>query len=356
MTEGAELEVRTTPRPDNPYTESLLALDIWDGLTITFSFPDDVSDYPDYDTDLADILAGFTSFNEMQKDAVRHILATISSFTNLVFVELTGSDDANATMRFGNTAITESAFAFLPSADSVGGDSWYGTATELKSPEVGNYGYLALLHEIGHALGLLHPFEPDVGPPLPNDRDWMPYTVMSYNSFEGSDGYFNAADGFAQTFMMEDIAALQHAYGTNYDTNSDDTLYFVDTDTGELYVNGVTERSPGTNTVLRTIWDGGGNDTYDFANYTGEHTGGLIIDLAPGGWIAITFQQRADLGGEHPPGEIANAHLVDGDLRSIIENARGSTKGVSSRAIRLLTGWMAIWVTMNSTGTLAMIT
>ena len=66
---------------------------------------------------------------------------------------------------------------------------------------------------------------------------------------------------------MYDIAALQTLYGANYKTNSSDTRYQWDPNTGELFVNGIGQGAPGANNVFMTVWDGGGNDTYDFSNY-----------------------------------------------------------------------------------------
>jgi len=66
------VEVTNTPETDNPYTKSLLAPDIWDGLTITFSFPTLVQ-YVGYSSD-DEILTGFSPFSALQRAAVRQIL------------------------------------------------------------------------------------------------------------------------------------------------------------------------------------------------------------------------------------------------------------------------------------------
>ncbi|MDE1468616.1 M10 family metallopeptidase, partial [Aurantiacibacter sp. D1-12] len=320
------MPTQTAPRSDDPYTDSLLWFDIWDGLTITFSFPDSAGDYADYTAGNSNITAGFSSFSEMQKQAVRYILETISSFTNLVFVELTGVDDTDATLRFGNTTVTETAFAFLPGNSGEAGDVWVSSAVELLSPVIGNYAYFTLLHEIGHALGLDHPHEAEASTPMPLDREWMAYTVMSYRSYQnaGVDGYSNLDGNFAQTYMPEDIAALQAAYGPNYNINAGDTTYSFSADTGELLIDGVGQGTPADNVIFQTIWDGGGTDTYDFSNYTASSTQRMEIDLRPGVFSYIWYEQRAQLGGGRLAPQLANSRLVDGDQRSLIENVIGS--------------------------------
>ncbi len=72
-----------------------------------------------------------------------------------------------------------------------------------------SYKIYALLHEIGHALGLDHAHEGDTV--MPASRDSMEYTVMSYRSYAGgwaAIGYTNETWGYAQSLMMYDIAAL----------------------------------------------------------------------------------------------------------------------------------------------------
>jgi serralysin len=74
-----------------------------------------------------------------------------------------------------------------------------------------------------------------------------------------------------------------------------------------------------------TIWDGGGNDTYDLSNYTGADTTGTTIDLRPGEWTTTSQVQIAHLGlGHFARGNVANALLFQGNTASLIENASGS--------------------------------
>ncbi len=122
--------------------------------------------------------------------------------------------------------------------------------------------------------------------------------------------------------MMYDIAALQYLYGANYNTNSGDTVYKWNPTTGQETINGVAQAAPGGNTIFMTIWDGGGNDTYDFSNYTTNVT----VSLQPGGWTTTSTAQLANLGRGHTAiGNIANAYLYNNNPASLIENAVGGT-------------------------------
>ena len=74
--------------------------------------------------------------------------------------------------------------------------------------------------------------------------------------------------------------------------NNGNTTYTWNSTTGEMSVNGVGQGTPGGNRVFLTIWDGGGNDTYDMSNYGG----GVSIDLRAGSWSITSQTQRANLG------------------------------------------------------------
>ena len=159
---------------------------------------------------------------------------------------------------------------------------------------------------------------------MPSDRDATEFTVMSYRSYVGASTayYTNGGWSYPQTLMMYDIAALQKLYGANYQTNNTDTVYQWDANTGELFVNGAGQGAPGGNQVYMTVWDGGGNDTYDFSNYAT----GVAVSLQPGGWSVVSAQQLANLGnGHYAAGNIANALLYQSNPASLIENVVGGS-------------------------------
>lgn len=113
----------------------------------------------------------------------------------------------------------------------------------------GSQGYLLVLHELGHSLGLKHPHN-TIGSRLSFDQynssqyDLDEFTVMSYN--DDSDSYV-LYDPI--TPMILDIIALQFMYGKNQFINSGDTSHNI-IHTGEYY----------------TIWDPSGNDTVNLTN------------------------------------------------------------------------------------------
>ena len=149
-----------------------------------------------------------------------------------------------------------------------GGDVWIGRSIGSNlAPIVGTYGWMTHIHELGHALGLKHSHQGSQynGNTVPSSTDDIEFTVMSYRSFINAplNGYTNETYGYAQTLMMYDIAALQTMYGADFSTNSSDTRYQWDPSTGTMYLNGVSQGTPGANRIFLTTWDGGGNDTYD---------------------------------------------------------------------------------------------
>ncbi|WP_346659195.1 MULTISPECIES: M10 family metallopeptidase C-terminal domain-containing protein [unclassified Bradyrhizobium] len=162
------------------------------------------------------------------------------------------------------------------------------------------------MHELGHALGLKHSQEAG-GPAnvaVPSGHDDSEYTVMSYRSYVGASttsGYTNEAYGYPQTYMANDILALQAMYGANYTTQSSNMVYAWSPTTGQEIINGVGQLAPGggaggsANRIYETVWDGGGVDTYDLSNYTTN----LGINLNPGASSLFSSVQLANLGNGH---------------------------------------------------------
>jgi Ca2+-binding RTX toxin-like protein len=87
-----------------------------------------------------------------------------------------------------------------------------------------------------------------------------------------------------------------------------------------MSINTTGQGAPVANKIFMTIWDGGGEDTFDLSNYTTR----VKIDLQPGEWTVTGEAQLANLGDGHfARGNIATALLFNDDPRSLIENAQG---------------------------------
>ena len=346
----------------------------WDARSLTYAFPASTAEY------LKDGyvgIEGFRAFDAAQQAAVKAILASIASFTGLTFRDVSGTatkgllrfaeadrmnytDDEDVALETGwHVPGSASAEANPPelgfdgaapySAPYAQGDGWYSRG-EYRSVHKGGFAYCAgLMHETGHNLGLKHGHVKQDGhgtlfPELPYDHDSLEYSVMTYRQFPGHHGEFDDARFHPTTYMQDDILALQTLYGANYAHQAGKTVYRWSAETGEMFVNGVGQGAPDSNHILMTVWDGGGEDTYDLSNYTGD----TVINLRPGAWTTTAKAQLADLGtngGEGPVhyarGTVANALLFERDTAALIENAvggSGNDRIVGNQAANLLDG------------------
>ena len=293
----------------------------WASHKITYSFLTATSEQPDYGTgpetfDTSKVRAETSMpFSAGQKAMTMTALDMWDDLAKINFHKVIDTGGAPGIMRFARADIDAPADAFLPNHDAHSGDVRIDIARPTTQSLPGTYDFYVFIHELGHALGLKHPHSTrGSGVVLPAAKDSHEFSVMSYRSYPGQStaNVTNANDSYPQTLMMNDIAAIQHLYGANFNTNSGDTTYSFD---------------PHKAKIFETVWDGGGNDTYDASAY---HVG-VSIDLNPGKWSSLNHSQLAVLDPDPMNTHLAranvfNARLYKGDERSLIENAIGGTR------------------------------
>jgi Ca2+-binding RTX toxin-like protein len=236
----------------------------WSGRVITYSFMTYVPNYYAWNAEERNY---FAPFNATQKNAARRALRLWSEVSGLRFVEVSNAG-AGGIIRFGTAVLgAGSAHAYYPANNPTGGDVWLDNNTSTNYYQNnGSFGFLTLIHEIGHALGLKHPGNYNAGgggspgPYLPYWADNNQYTVMSYNQHPSMGVY-------PQTPMLFDLAAIQYLYGANYNTRTGNNTYYATS--GSAFVH--------------TIWDAGGRDTISAANQFFN----ARINLNPGTFSSI---------------------------------------------------------------------
>ncbi|WEX75098.1 M10 family metallopeptidase C-terminal domain-containing protein [Sinorhizobium numidicum] len=331
---GTGKTLKTVNPTGNDLIDGVLSGLTWNS-TVTYAFPTSGSSYS-YGGEKD---SGFAAISQAQTNAALFGVEqsygsaandgfSVEGFTNANF---TSGSAATATIRFAQSTVPKTAYAYMPGAYDQAGDIWFGTAyagtvADYRKPAAGNYAWHALLHELGHALGLKHGHEVEGAfNALPAQYDSIEYSIMTYRGYVGANGYYYEQYGAPQSFMMADIAALQEMYGADFTTNSGNSVYKWTPSSGATLVNGAAAISPGGNRIFATIWDGGGNDTFDLTAYTT----GLKIDLRPGMASTLSVDQLAWLGGGanngFAAGNIFNALLYHGDTRSLIENVNGGS-------------------------------
>ncbi|MBI5258111.1 MAG: hypothetical protein HY855_16530 [Burkholderiales bacterium] len=287
------------------------------------------------------ITGGVSVFNAAQQAATTALMNYVGQITGITFT-LT-ANAASADLHFGAANVTNAsnsgfchwswnysssngqiitytadAFVFLDNVEFTGTTA---------NPTLGNGGHELLLHEIGHAMGLKHPFEG--GTTLPSGQDNTANTLMSYTHVGGTYGAYNAYDIAALTFLYGGDG-LGGALGVGGQGN-----YIIGTSAAETLTGG------SGNDMLQ---GGGGNDTIvggagqDTARYTGlssAYTVTLLVDRVvingPEGQDTLTGMEFARFSDTIVAlGSTPSNHAPTGGITLAGTAAQGQTLTLSS--------------------------
>ena len=305
---------------------------IGEGVTLTYSFPKNNSVWAEKHPD-SEAIKNKIPFESAHMQAARLALEAWSDIANITFQEVNENSHEVGDLRFSFTKMEEGTAGYtrIPFVSSwnysgttvtnyviapESADIWINDENSSNPAwEKGSDAFHTLMHEIGHGLGLKHPFDkdPENGAIViaPAEKDSYQYSIMSYTKHpampylveEKSDSWV-WTELPTSTPMLYDIAAIQYLYGANTNTRSGNDTYTFDAD----------------KPFIKTIWDGGGTDTIDASNQQYQ----AIIDLREGHFssIGLRYRETAENKPSFTPDPAENNVAIAYNTK--IENAVGT--------------------------------
>lgn len=283
---------------------------------ITYSFASKKSKF-NYGDDRVKKIKPYANFTREQKRDISKLFDSISDYINVDFKRVKDRESVG-TIRIGFNTITDEsgdyrpgiyATADPPNEEPRGGDIWFNkgfTGDNFSQGLVEGFGTptpsSTMLHEILHSLGLEHPNDNSKHQVPDSVNNWE-HTILAAGYLEYSHSAEFYSDGksygVSSTPMPWDLAALQHLYGANQETNK----------------GGTTHTFSNTIPFYKTIWDASGDDILDLSNFTKD----LEINLTDGELSTLSFDvdDRRWSNKQH-----GNLGIPFG---CIIENATGGT-------------------------------
>ena len=235
------------------------------------------------------------TISDQLKQAVRKSLELFSEVSLVSFTEVTETNSQNGIIRIGasNDGDKQVAYAYLPNDSQDGGNIWlngnddhFNDASNLHP---GNYFRTTITHEIGHALGLLHPQDNGGSSSTGGPDNALPWTIMAYAEYDGEPIGGSSNNKTKPTgLMINDIAAMQYIYGANMQHNAGDTTYTLSSFSNEGY-------------LYASIWDAGGEDHFSWK----DQKAAARISLKQGSFSSfgsISGPDDPDLALEVPDG------------------------------------------------------
>jgi choline dehydrogenase-like flavoprotein len=290
----------------------------------------------------------YKSWTDNELFLIRHAFYQYERVTNLKFIKTDDWDKADIEIKRKNKHPTN-----YNIVGSSYGPSYYGAeviiyAGAYKSNNnsdnypvggyIGGWDYATFIHEIGHAVGLMHPHERVEGSiamegiefdyqknifSKNNRANAFPFTVMSYNDVTSryTPGW-TLNYGYMSSLGPIDIAALQSVYGINVNYNKKDTIYNLPS-------------ASGTSIAWESIYDSSGIDTFDAQEATNDVTinlnpsnigksdgSGLNVSNQKNVWGGWTVASGVDI--ENAIGGAYNDFIYENKLSNIIDGKKGN--------------------------------
>ncbi|MDT3229794.1 M10 family metallopeptidase C-terminal domain-containing protein [Pseudomonas sp. rhizo25] len=247
-----------------------------------------------------------SQFSESQKNTIRETLTHFSDVARVQFKE-----GAMATSNHMQFKIDDSRFDwkdpfYVPSNNEEGAPSQVPLlqrhAQELEQPN--NYGSHVVAKAAAFKLGL--PSTASVAPGTEYAEDSLAYSLRSPKLEARSNMQFwkrPLENKYSSAPMMDDISTLQKLHGANNQTRSGDTIYGFNSTADRDMFNLTSEND----FPLFSVWDGGGEDTFDFSEYKDNQ----VINLTPGSF--------SNVGGG-----VANVSIAPGAMIEIAKGGHGN--------------------------------
>ncbi|MEZ5873949.1 MAG: M10 family metallopeptidase [Hyphomicrobiales bacterium] len=284
-----------------------------------------------------------------EQDAYRHALDKWAEVANVTFTEVFSYNQADLVENIYNGSGNLLGVHETPEWAAAGDLTAWGAYNRNgfgwtpSGLEDGGFGFVTIVHELGHALGLAHPHDTGGGSSRfpgvtanndtgSNDLNQGIFTVMSYiDGWPTEIGYSPSTQyGWSAGPMAFDIAAIQALYGANTSHNNGDTTY-------------VLRHQAGDPDAFETIWDTGGTDSIVYggrfavnidlraATLENEPGGGGYVSYAKGApsshldhWNAFTIANGAVI--ENAVGGRRSDWISGNDADNQLEGARGNDK------------------------------